>query len=344
MVRIWQAIPGVMMGNKYAVGQMMQQVSAILNLDTGRVLARAGLSPSLAEDPDFSVGSDVYFSLWDAMIIEADRPSIVMDLAMAYAHGPFLPPIFAFSCADTLALGLERLSVFKPLIGPMVFSVTRPEGKVRMSIKALDPAVELPASLGLFELLYITECARVFSGTKVTPVEMTVTAPVAMDEATENLLQKAPKVTGDLTLTFSAEDADLPLITRSQSLWETLEPDLLEQLETQSGSATMTGRIKQALTEALPGGSASVENMARKLNISKRSLQRRLSEEGTSFQGILSDVRHNMAIRYLKESGLSIPEISYLLGFRDTSSFFRAFQGWTGSTPGDYRATDTAMH
>ena len=49
--------------------------------------------------------------------------------------------------------------------------------------------------------------------------------------------------------------------------------------------------------------------------------------------------RLEMSERYLKDSGLTVPEISFLLGFRDTSSFFRAFHGWTGKTPGDYRAS-----
>ena len=104
------------------------------------------------------------------------------------------------------------------------------------------------------------------------------------------------------------------------------------------GTATMSGQIKRALVEVLPGGSTSVEDMARRLHVSKRSLQRRLSEEGTNFQELLNETRCEMSEHYLRDSKLSIPEISYLLGFRDTSSFFRAFHSWTGSTPGDFRA------
>jgi AraC-like DNA-binding protein len=115
-------------------------------------------------------------------------------------------------------------------------------------------------------------------------------------------------------------------------------------METRMGTATMAAKIKRTLTEVLPGGSTNIEDMAKRLNVSKRSLQRRLGEEGTSFQELLNETRYDMSHRYLKDSGLSVPEISYLLGFRDTSSFFRAFHGWTGMTPGDYRSSDVEAH
>ena len=75
---------------------------------------------------------------------------------------------------------------------------------------------------------------------------------------------------------------------------------------------------RAALLYGKPGGSASVDDMARQLNLSKRSLQRRLSEEGTSFQKFLDETRFEMSDRYLKETELSVPEISYLLGFCET--------------------------
>ena len=260
-----------------------------------------------------------------------------MDLAMTYAHGPFVPPIFAFSCAETLALGLERLADFKPLIGPIRMAITRPDGQLRIEMRPAEDGIVVSAHLGLFELLYITECARTFTGTNVTPVATTLSGELDVDEDSQAYLGNAPKVAGIVSLTFAAEDADLPLITRSESLWETLEPGFQEQLKERVGTATLSGRVKHALAEALPGGSTSIDDMARRLNVSKRSLQRRLSEEGTNYQNLLNETRFEMSERYLKNSDLSVPEISYLLGFRDTSSFFRAFHGWTGTTPGDFR-------
>lgn len=326
------------MATRYPIGAPLQQITTLLGISPERVLRRVGLSASLANDTEINVAAETYFRLWDATCAEANRPGVEMELAMAYAHGPFIPPIFAFSCAETLALGVSRLADYKPLIGPITMEVTRPEKKLTVSMRPSVSGIEMSPSLGMFELLYITECARTFTGARVMPVAVTLPAQYPIDDASLQYFGTSPKVTGAISLTFSAEDAELPLITRSAALWESLEHGFEEQLEERLGTSTMSQQIKRALAEALPGGSTSVEDMARRLNVSKRSLQRRLSEEGTSFQELLKETRFEMSEFYLKDSGLTVPEISYLLGFRDTSSFFRAFHGWTGTTPGDYRS------
>ena len=71
---------------------------------------------------------------------------------------------------------------------------------------------------------------------------------------------------------------------------------------------------------------------------SQRTLQRRLQEEGTSFQTLLDDTRRELAEQYLAQPGMSLLEIAYLLGFADPSNFFRAFRRWFDATPGEYRA------
>ena len=73
--------------------------------------------------------------------------------------------------------------------------------------------------------------------------------------------------------------------------------------------------------------------VARKLGTSTRTLQRRLKQEGKGFQEILARTREELARHYLKSSNLSGSEISFLLGYDDPNSFFRAFQSWTGTTP-----------
>ncbi len=330
------------MPGQYPIGIYFEQMRTLVGVDPERVLRRVGLSPALVEDTNLTVTADVYLRIWSAVAAEADRPGMEMELALAYAHGPFLPPVFAFSCAETLALGLQRLADFKPLIGPMTIEVTRSADGLRVDMRPSDPNLVIPPSMGLFEILYITECARCFTGVPVVPVQSTLPGPFVVEPEIAAFLGHTPQVSTVLSLTFASEDADRPLITRSASLWATLEPGLQDQLEARLGTQTMSARIKRTLTEALPGGSTTIDDMAKRLNMSKRSLQRRLNEEGTSFQEVLNETRFEMSDLYLRDDALSVPEISYLLGFRDTSSFFRAFQGWTGMTPGDYRVAKDA--
>ena len=77
----------------------------------------------------------------------------------------------------------------------------------------------------------------------------------------------------------------------------------------------------------------AVEHVAKRLAVSPRTLQRRLKEEGTSFKGVVSATRENLARHYLSRTQLTATEIAFLLGFEEPTSFFRAFQRWTGTTP-----------
>ncbi len=78
----------------------------------------------------------------------------------------------------------------------------------------------------------------------------------------------------------------------------------------------------------LPQGEPKRERVAQALHLSQRTLQRRLQEEGTSYQQLLDDTRRDMAEQYLQQPGLTLLEVAYLLGFADPSNFFRAFRRW----------------
>lgn len=102
----------------------------------------------------------------------------------------------------------------------------------------------------------------------------------------------------------------------------------------------VSDRSRQAsIVDGRPGGQVSADQIDRALALSERSLQRQLNEEGVSFNTILEDTRRAMALNYLQNSDMSVQEIALLLGFRDPSSFFRAFRSWTGRTPQAVRGT-----
>jgi AraC-like DNA-binding protein len=99
-----------------------------------------------------------------------------------------------------------------------------------------------------------------------------------------------------------------------------------------SSDPLMTAQVKRVLHDVLRSDEAHIELVAKRLGLTGRSLQRRLKDEGTSFQEVREQVRRDLAQRYL-DDGLAIAEISFLLGFSEPSAFFRAFKRWTGETP-----------
>jgi AraC-like DNA-binding protein len=82
-----------------------------------------------------------------------------------------------------------------------------------------------------------------------------------------------------------------------------------------------------------------VAEVAAELAVSSRTLHRQLKTEGTGFQEILNSTREQLARHYLADPALSAADIAFLLGYEETSSFYRAFQSWTGETPDETRSS-----
>jgi AraC-like DNA-binding protein len=95
--------------------------------------------------------------------------------------------------------------------------------------------------------------------------------------------------------------------------------------------------LHTAIRRQLPAGSCSIDSIASDLNVSRRTLQRRLKERGNNFQQLLQRVKSDLAEKYLEDKSLSIIEIALLLGYGDPSSFSAAFKSWKGITPSEYR-------
>jgi len=124
------------------------------------------------------------------------------------------------------------------------------------------------------------------------------------------------------------------------------DPALLALLDRQAeqllGGQPLAGRttelVRRRIVAAFARGLPSVQEIAAELSMSARTLQRRLGEEGVSFAGLMDDVRHELAVEYVREKRRPLGEIAFLLGYAELSPFLRAFKRWTGKTPGALRA------
>ena len=323
--------------DRYLISDNTRAVSQILKISPERVLRRAGLPEDYLGSETRGVTARDWFAIWKAVEAEYGKPDLALRLGQAMARGPFVPPIFAFSCSPNIEMGLTRLALFKPLMGPVKLEVKRREDAVAVTYGSVDPELPVPPVVARFEAVYFLECCRIFTGEHIVPLAVGMTGPAETWEPLKPMLGIAPEPARDFHLTFSLHDATLPLITQNEEMWAGFEENLRKKMLTQKVSLTMRERVRNALLEALPSGHNTVDDICKRLHVSKRTLQRKLKDEDTTFQEVLDRTRSDLSHHYLKKPEVSVVEISYLLGFQDPGSFYRAFHGWTGQTPADVR-------
>ena len=139
-------------------------------------------------------------------------------------------------------------------------------------------------------------------------------------------------------IVFRKADLDRPFITHNGDLFEAVAPQLEAELSQALASRVTAEQVKGVLKRLLAGRRPGIEDVARDLRLSSRTLQRRLTEAGVTFQQVTREAGRELARHYLLHSSLELNQTAYLLGYEDAHSFFRAFHGWEGASPGAWRA------
>ena len=248
----------------------------------------------------------------------------------------FSPPIFAAYCSKNALTCMNRLSTYKKLIGPLVFLVNENKDDITVELTFENEENRLPEFLVAIEMVFLVQLIR--NATKVHIVPKEVMTNYKLDnDIYESFFGVTPKVGTRNILTISKEDALRPFISQNDAMWEYFKPELRRRLSELDVDDTYAARVRSALIELLPAGEGNIEAVSRKLKCSKRTLQRKLKEEDTTFQKQLNHTRELLARHYLENSDMVMDDIAYLLGYQDLTSFVRAFHIWTGMTISEYR-------
>jgi AraC-like DNA-binding protein len=138
---------------------------------------------------------------------------------------------------------------------------------------------------------------------------------------------------------FSNETLAIPLLTADPKLLKALEPfcDMAAK-ERKTAAGTLRAAVENEVEKLLPHGKAKSQTVAKALALSLRTLSRRLADEGTTYAGVVDDLRRTLALQYLKEPSMSISQIAWLLGYEGSTSFNHAFRRWTGHSPSAARS------
>jgi len=141
----------------------------------------------------------------------------------------------------------------------------------------------------------------------------------------------------EIALFFKKEHLEEKVITSDYNLLRVLVAHAEEKISKINQSTGFFEQVKASVANLIKPEFPTIEQVASHLNVSVRTLQRRLSEEQHTFKEIIESLRKEFAFSYLKNPALSINEIAYLLSYNDASGFIRSFKRWTGKTPNEFR-------
>jgi AraC-like DNA-binding protein len=309
-------------------------------VDCRAIFPELGLDYAALEDPDARFPQDGMTRLWQRAVELSGDPAIGLNMAKVVRPASFHVVGYALMSSRTLKEGFARLVRYQRIIGEGADLSFRPQGTGYELTLAIH-GDRLPAARQSCEasLAYALAFCRWMTGKPIRPQRVLFQGePPADLRPFEQVFQGPLQFNADhYGLLFERADMDMPLPTANESLAQ-LHDRFAGDYLARFSESRVTHLTRQVLCRLLPQGEPRREVVAQALHLSQRTLQRRLQEEGSSFQQLLDDTRRELAQQYLAQPALSLLEVAYLLGFADPSNFFRAFRRWFGLTPGEYRA------
>ena len=314
--------------NRFALPPNTSTLFHDMGVDAEVVLRKAQLPADLLVREEAYLTRDEMIRIYRAFVEECQVENLAVVLGKAMVDSPFHPLLFAARCSPNLAVATQRLADYKRIMGPCVFQVSYDGADLQLVSRIDDGLETIPTDLIAMDFVFLTHMARLSTRHEIRPLRVELDIVPDHVQDLEAFLG-VPVHKGDCCrIVYSQKDSQLPFLQADERLWQVFEQDFKGRLAAASGAESLDERVESVLMELLPAGLANVDEAAGRLAMSRRTLQRKLKDEGKSFNQLLSATRAKLTQHYLKQGNVSKTEIAFLLGFSDPNSFFRAYKGW----------------
>lgn len=322
--------------NSFIIGGRYSSLLSSVGLPVREILIRSELPEDLFSRKNIRLTQEEYFRFMESIgEIMADESKLI-KIATAEGIETFSPPIFAAFCSKNAQTCIERLAQYKKLIGPIIFLTRKEEKNFTIELTIEEKYNKIPLFLEVSEFVFLINLIRRATKDNIIPVKITLQNSIKSKELEKYFGYRIQK--GDKSiLALSLNDSLKPFVSENEVMWDYFEPELKRRLSELEVEDSFGARVRSSLIELLPIGCSSIEDVALKLGMSKRTLQRKLTEEKTTFQKQLNHTRELLAKNYIKNTDMVSDDIAFLLGYKDLNSFLRAFQIWTGMTITEYK-------
>jgi AraC-like DNA-binding protein len=305
--------------------------------DSAALLAQAGFEANSLDGPRARCALTSSLRLWKIAMAATGDPAFGLKVASQLKPTSFHALSYGISASSTLKEAFERAQRYGHIGSDAVdyeFSLCGSEYHL-----VIAPSAELgDEPIDALVASHLRMC-RSLIGRDYSPlrIEFRRARPAKIDDF--HALLRAP-LFFDLPqtrLVFDRESIERRLEGANPELARHNDAIALQYLS-QLEHANTELRVREVLVQQLARGEPSQDDVADILNMSARTLQRKLLEGGTTYKEILDDTRRALALAYLSTPRHSVGDVTHLLGFSASSCFTRAFRRWTGQSPSDWRA------
>jgi len=326
------------MSNRFRVSSTLPRKLKELGLSPDTVLRQAGLPTSLFKLERILVSTEEFFALYRGMAEASNDPTIGLKLGTEERVERYDPVKLAALSARSFRDAVERLSRYKQLTCPEEIRLVERGNECAIKFVWLLAHEQEPPLLVDVCFAWILTLGQRGTGRPLRAKRVEFQRAPAHREMYEAHFRCPVKFKATQNaLIFSKSDMDLPFVTYNADLLATVAPQLEAELSEQLAQKTFSEQAKAILKQLLAGQRPGIQDLARELHLSTRTLQRRLTEQSITFQRLLDEARRELACHYLLHSSRELNETAYLLGYEDVNSFFRAFHHWEGTSPGQWR-------
>jgi AraC-like DNA-binding protein len=328
----------------FKLSSALQAGLKAIGIDLAVLLRKSGLPLTLWTTGQGRVTTEQHFRLWRTVRDLSEDPAVGLKLPGLVPVEQHHPAIIAAYHARTFREALQRFARYKILCCFEEMKFHESKGECSLEFHWILSR-ETPPPL-LLDVAFMASVEMGRRGTQrplLRPLRLELSRSAEHREMYESAFGCPVKFKAKRdAIIFRSSDLDLPFVSYNAELLEMLTPQLDQQLARHKKKQSSTDQVKWVLKRLLGGPRPEINEVAKELGMSSRTLQRRITDEGSSYRQLLNDARHELARFYLKEPSLSVSEIAYLLSYEDPSSFFRAFHEWEGTTPSEWKTAPRA--
>jgi AraC-like DNA-binding protein len=308
-------------------------------VDHVALLGKLGMDASRVGDLNHRYLQHQVTDLWKAAVEATGDSNFGLKVARQVRPSTFHVIGYAMACSGTLARAAERFAHSARLISDSAKVDFLRVREGLLLVVDLNTGGEPPIYQTIDTILagFLLLCEWI-GHRPVVPLEVCFRHEQPADDSEYRAVFRCPILYGQRhnSLLFKPEDLDQPIPAANEELAMLLDEMAAKYLATRFDQR-FSRQVRDSLVAQLPAGQPSKMATARALNMTERTLLRRLHDENTTFKELLDKLREELAYDYLRREDLSLETIADLLGFSSSSTFSRAFVQWTGKRPSDWR-------